>query len=141
MCGIWDWQSTIVLNDSQDPKHTLFCRENGFVAIYTFFFKQQMSVFTRGGCPKQTLSAFFFYNFSYMMASLIHLFNKQNSAAVLCSVGDCDVIFEGRWPPVGLPHPLFLWVGVGLEVGWERVGGVEATGKIVLQYCAVCWRL
>ena len=28
MCGIWDWQSTIVkdLNDSQDPKHTLFCR-------------------------------------------------------------------------------------------------------------------
>ena len=29
MCGIWDWQSTIVkdLNDSQDPKHTLFCRD------------------------------------------------------------------------------------------------------------------
>ena len=39
MCGIWEWQSTIVkdLNDSQDPKHTLFCRENSFVAIYAFF--------------------------------------------------------------------------------------------------------
>ena len=39
MCGIWDWQSTIVgdLNDSQDPKHTLFCRENAFVAIYALF--------------------------------------------------------------------------------------------------------
>ena len=39
MCGIWDWQSTIVkdLNDSQDPKHTLFCRENAFVTIYALF--------------------------------------------------------------------------------------------------------
>ena len=39
MCGIWDWQSTIVkdLNDSQDPKHTLFCRKNAFVSIYAFF--------------------------------------------------------------------------------------------------------
>ena len=39
MCGIWDWQSTIVkdLNDSQDPKHMLICRENAFVAIYTLF--------------------------------------------------------------------------------------------------------
>ena len=39
MCGIWDWQSTIVkdLNDSQDPKHTLFCREIVFVAIYALF--------------------------------------------------------------------------------------------------------
>ena len=39
MCGIWNWQSTIVedLNNSQDPKHTLFCRENAFVAIYALF--------------------------------------------------------------------------------------------------------
>ena len=39
MCGIWDWQSTIVkdLNDSQDPKITLFCCENAFVAIYVLF--------------------------------------------------------------------------------------------------------
>ena len=64
MCGIWDWQSTIVkdLNDSQDPKHTLFCREIVFVAIYALFFRQQMSVFYpfRGvGRPKRTLSAFF----------------------------------------------------------------------------------
>ena len=38
MCGIWDWQSTIVkdLNDSQDPKHTLFCHENTFGAISAF---------------------------------------------------------------------------------------------------------
>ena len=72
MCGIWDWQSTIVkdLNDSQDPKHTLFCRENAFVAIYTFFQTTIKSVFTHlgGGRPKRTLSAFL--PFSYMMASL-----------------------------------------------------------------------
>ena len=39
MCGIWDWQSTIVkdLNDSQDLKHTLFCCEIVFVAIYALF--------------------------------------------------------------------------------------------------------
>ena len=39
MCGIWDWQFTLVkdLNDSQDPQHTLFCRENAFVAIYGLF--------------------------------------------------------------------------------------------------------
>ena len=73
MCGIWDWQSTIVkdLNDSQDPKHTLFCRENAFVAIYAPFSDNKCPLFTRlgGGRPKQTLSAFF-YRFSYMMASL-----------------------------------------------------------------------
>ena len=46
MCGIWDWQSTIVkdLNDSQDPKHTLFCHESAFGAISAFF-RQRMSTF------------------------------------------------------------------------------------------------
>ena len=78
MCGIWDWQSTIVkdLNDSQDPKHTLICRENAFVAIYMLFSGNKCPLFTRlggGGRPKRTLSAFF-YRFSYVMASLI-LFN------------------------------------------------------------------
>ena len=67
MCGIWDWQSTIDkdLNDSQDPKHTLLCRENAFVAIYAVFFRQQMSPFYLwgGGCPKRTLSAFFYQFF------------------------------------------------------------------------------
>ena len=55
MCGIWDWQSTIVkdLNDSQDPKHKLFCREIVFV---TRFF--------------QTRNVRFFYRFSFRMASL-----------------------------------------------------------------------
>ena len=66
MCGIWDWQSTIVkdLNDSQDPKHTLFCREIVFVAIYALFSDNKCPLFTRfpweGGVgrPKRTLSAF-----------------------------------------------------------------------------------
>ena len=63
MCGIWDWQSTTVkdLNDSQDPKHTLICRENAFVAIYAFFSDNKCPLFTRlggGGHPKRTLSAF-----------------------------------------------------------------------------------
>ena len=48
MCVIWDWQSTIVkdLNDSQDPKYTLFCRENAFVAICALF--QTTNVAERG---------------------------------------------------------------------------------------------
>ena len=51
ICGIWDWQSTIVedLNDSQDPKHTLFCRENAFVAIYALFSDNKCPLFTRLG--------------------------------------------------------------------------------------------
>ena len=58
MCGIWDWQSTIVkdLNDSQDPKHTLICRKNAFVAIYALFSDNKCPLFTR---LKRTLSAFF----------------------------------------------------------------------------------
>ena len=63
MCGIWDWQSTIVkdLNDSQDPKHTLICRENAFVAIYGLFSDNKCTLFAhlRGeGRPMQTYSAF-----------------------------------------------------------------------------------
>ena len=74
MCGIWDWQSTIVkdLNDSQDLKHTLFCCEIVIVAIYALFSDNKCPLFTRffwgGGRPKGTLSAFF-YRLSYMMAS------------------------------------------------------------------------
>ena len=73
MCGIWDCESTIVkdLNDSQDPKHTLFCRENAFVAIYALFQTTNVRFLPvlGGARPKRTLSAFF-YNFSYMVASL-----------------------------------------------------------------------
>ena len=73
MCGIWDWQSTIVkdLNDSQDPKHTLICRENAFVAIYALFSDNKCPLFTRlgGGSPKADI-VHFFDRFSYMMASL-----------------------------------------------------------------------
>ena len=51
MCGIWDWQSTIAkdLNDSQDPKHTLFCHEIVFVAIYALFSDNKCPLFTRLG--------------------------------------------------------------------------------------------
>ena len=74
MCGIWDWQSTIVkdLNDSQDPKHTLFCREIIFVAIYALFSDNKCRLFTRlgGGGPPKGDIVHFFDRFSYMMASL-----------------------------------------------------------------------
>ena len=73
MCGIWDWQSTIVkdLNDSQDPKHTLICRENAFIAIYALFSDNKCPLFTGlgGGSPKADI-VHFFDRFSYMMASL-----------------------------------------------------------------------
>ena len=56
MCGIWNWQSTIVedLNDSQDPKHTYmqFCWEKAFVVICAFFSDNKCR-------PKRTLSVFF----------------------------------------------------------------------------------
>ena len=77
MCGIWDWQSTIVkdLNDSQDLKHTLFCREIVFVAIYALFSDNKCLLFTRlGGGVAQSGHCLLFYRFSYMMASLSPLF-------------------------------------------------------------------
>ena len=52
MCRIWDWQATIVrdLNDSQDPKHMLYCRESAFVAILrVFFLLQKTNVFPKLG--------------------------------------------------------------------------------------------
>ena len=81
MCGIWDWQSTIVedLNDSQDPKHTLFCRENAFVAIYALFSDNKCPLFARlgGGSPKGD-NVPLFYRFFYCGASLTqkYLFDK-----------------------------------------------------------------
>ena len=69
MCGIWDWQSTIVkdLNDSQDPKHTLFCHEIAFVAIYALFSDNKCPLFTRlgGGSPKADIVRFFLPFFLY----------------------------------------------------------------------------
>ena len=89
MCGIWDWQSTIVkdLNDSQDPKHTLFCRENAFFAIYALFSDNKCPLFTRlgGGGPPKADVAHFFDRFSYMMASLTGIVDCCGSAA--CSLG------------------------------------------------------
>ena len=51
MCGIWDLQHTIVkdFNDSQDPQHMQFCRENAFVAIYALFSDDKCPLFTRLG--------------------------------------------------------------------------------------------
>ena len=74
MCGKWDWQSTIVedLNDSQDPKHTLFCRENAFVTIYALFSDNKCPLFTRlggGGFAKRG-QCHLFLPFFYSAASL-----------------------------------------------------------------------
>ena len=74
MCGIWDWQSTIVkdLNDSQDPKHTLICRENAFVAIYALFSDNKCPLFTRlGGGFAQSGHCPLFLPFFYRKASLM----------------------------------------------------------------------
>ena len=37
------------LNDSQDPKHTLFCRKNAFVAIYALFQTKDVAFLRLGG--------------------------------------------------------------------------------------------
>ena len=79
MCGIWDWQSTIVkdLNNSQDPKHTLFCRENAFVAKmhlsrFTRYFQTTNVPFlpVRGGGVAERAQCDLFYR-TYCGASLI----------------------------------------------------------------------
>ena len=46
MCRIWDWQPAIV---KEHPKHTLFCHENAFVAIYALFFDNKCALFARLG--------------------------------------------------------------------------------------------
>ena len=69
MCGIWDWQSTIVkyLKDSHDPKHTLFCRENVFVTIYALLSDKKCPLFTclGVGWPKADMVCFFLPFFLY----------------------------------------------------------------------------
>ena len=85
MCGIWDWQSTIVkdLNDSQDPKHTLFCRENAFVAIYALFSDKKCPLFTRLGGVAQSghcllFLPFFLYD-GFPKERKIIILNAQNT--------------------------------------------------------------
>ena len=81
MCEIWDWQSTIVkdLNDSQDPKDTLFCREIVFVAIYALFSDKKCPLFTRlGGGVAQSGHCSLFYRFSHRKASLTSRFRIAN---------------------------------------------------------------
>ena len=47
MCGIWDWQSTIVkdLNDSQDPQTYTVLSRKRICRDLRAFFRQQMSAF------------------------------------------------------------------------------------------------
>ena len=78
ICGIWDWQSTIVedLNDSQDPKHMLFCRKNASVAIYALFSDNKCPLFTRlggAGSPEGD-NVTFFYRFFISGLPLIIIF-------------------------------------------------------------------
>ena len=53
LCRIWDWQSTVVkdLNESQDPKHTLF-------AIYARFQTTNVPFLPFRGRRKGTMSPF-----------------------------------------------------------------------------------
>ena len=61
------------LIDSEDPKHTLFCREIVFVAIYALFSDNKCPLFSRfggGGSPKADIVRFF-YCFSYRIFFLL----------------------------------------------------------------------
>ena len=82
MCGIWDWQSTIVkdLNDSQDPKHTLFCREIVFVAIYALFSDNKCPLFTHlgGGVAQSGHCPLFFTVFLIGWLPLVTSLLKKN---------------------------------------------------------------
>ena len=53
------------LNDSQDPKHTLFCRKNAFVAFYAFFRKQMSPFYSFGGGVAERGQCHLFYRFLY----------------------------------------------------------------------------
>ena len=96
MCRIWDWQSTIVkdLNDSQDPKHTLFWRKNAFVAICALFSDNKCALFARLGgwgvgvaeraqCDL-LFAVFFYFGASLRFSSkwrqhILHEYNLENS--------------------------------------------------------------
>ena len=97
MCGIWDWQSTKVkdLNDSQDPKHTLICRENAFVAIYALFSDNKYPLFTclGRGRPKRTLSTFF----TVFLIGRLPLLDMCYKVFCLCSASDSQhIVADGH---------------------------------------------
>ena len=112
MCGIWDWQSTIVedLNDSQDPKHTLFSRENAFVAIYALFSDIKCPLFTRLGGGSLFLPFFLLRGFPYQIKqvclalnpTIIWFFLPKSISTMACIVlaqhgqrGHFKDIFQG----------------------------------------------
>ena len=96
------------LNDSQDPKHTLFCRENTFVAIYALFSDKKCPLFTRlgGGSPKADIVCFF-YRFSYRKASL------TSKIVYWCEKKKLSIDSESAWPDlsngVGIANDVFCF--------------------------------
>ena len=129
MCGIWDWQSTIVkdLNDSQDPKHTLFCRENVFVAIYALFSDNKCPLFTRlggVGSPKADIVCFFSH-FSFMMASLTFVFGRRKNQQ--CTVHFAAAFVDPRLCPREFASNAFyrmgIWIQLVIHVVEQKVQG------------------
>ena len=70
------------LNDGQDPKHTLFCRKNAFVAIYAFYQTTDDPFFTSlgGGSPKMENVTFFtvFFTWGLPLISISMIWAKTN---------------------------------------------------------------
>ena len=48
------------LHDSQDPKHTLFCRKNAFVAIYSLFQTTNVALVAEKGQCHLLFTVFFY---------------------------------------------------------------------------------
>ena len=110
MCGIWDWQSTIVkdLNDSHDPKHTLFCRENAFFAIYALFSDNKCPLFTRlggGGLPKADIVCFFLHKGFPYSSWQLQKFARQSRPQPSAPVVKNLLSFNIHTPPPHLSSP------------------------------------
>ena len=85
------------LNNSQDPKHALFCRENAFVVIYVFFSSDnKCPLFTclgGGGSPKADIVCFlpfFLYDGfpNYLVTNAMILDLEKKSKNILVKIGN-----------------------------------------------------
>ena len=106
MCGIWDWQSTIVmdLNDCQDPKHTLFCCENAFVAIYALFSDNKCLLFTRlGGGVAQSGHCLCSVSLMFLCFSLIFCIRYLSWILCILDILVSRYFLSGFW----LNSPIF----------------------------------
>ena len=102
------------LNDSQDPKHTLFCRENAYEAIYALFSDNKCPLFNRlGGGSLKGDNVTFFLPFFYIGASLTRLFLSVRisyllpclwTAASICDSGLEIYLDVHLHPRAVLPH-------------------------------------